>query len=88
MKWTETVDLGRTEIGVIGDPKVISGATPKSSVDLGFVTKFRQNLPPGFRQNLRVAEVLIKSISNDLRYSSVEFKFTVPRGKSCNGQVL
>ena len=45
MKWIETVDLGRTEIGVIGDPKVISGATPKSSVDLGFVTKFRQNLP-------------------------------------------
>ena len=49
MKWTETVDLDPPKIGVIGDPKVISGATPKSSVDLGFVTKFRQNLPrPGF----------------------------------------
>ena len=70
MKWTETVDLGPPKIGVIGDPKIISGATPKSSVDLGFVTKIS---PPRLRQNLRVAEVLIESISMAGLNSSVEF---------------
>ena len=78
MKLTETVDLDPPKIGVIGDPKVISEVTPKSSVNLRFVTKIS---PPRLRQNLRVAEVLIRSISNDRRYSSVEFirytKFTV-----------